>query len=101
MIFESVEFYKESVVSTDELGNEVMEDVFCGAYPSKIIDWTEADVAVEGRDFTSSHRLMITKAPQEVVKDSKRVICEGDKYTITNTSKSPRWQILHLKRWRA
>jgi len=101
MRLEPATFYVYEKVDEDVLGNPIFDEVPIDGYKAKITQWTSEEIALLDRSVTQSQRKLLTNAPRSVLKSAKKVLVDGDTYTITELkSDFIRWRMLHVKEFK-
>jgi hypothetical protein len=98
MIWQSGDFIGKVEYDTDALGNPVTEDQALGTYDCRLTDWNSEEHETLGREYTESHRKLLTKAPLNIIAAAYAVDVEEARYragTIKGNMYS-RWRIVHL-----
>lgn len=100
MRWESFELWGMTEGNADELGNPTLTPgKICDA-KGRITQWSAEEISIEGRDFTNSHRKVITSATRANCISAKTVKVDGKEYDIISTEDLGRWRLLIVRGWR-
>ncbi len=100
MRWENFELWGVNEGEADELGNPTLTGYEICETTGRLTEWSAEEKAVEDRDFTDSHRKVITPATKANCVLAKSIKVDGEEYEITSVKDLGRWRLLIVRGWR-
>lgn len=100
MNWKTIEFYDELPGDKDVLGNSQLVPVKIGIYEGQLLPWNVEEIALLDKEITRTRQKLMTMAPLAVIKSTKFIEVDGQKYSILETKKAnERWRVCHVKEY--
>lgn len=100
MKYKVFEIIEEEEQGTDELGNPITKQSVTGTFTGRVTPWTTEDIALLGRDVTSTSGKVLTFTAPNIVNLVQRVRIEGNTYSVERIPDLGRWRVLCMKGWK-
>lgn len=86
-------------IGQDKLNNPIYEKESIGTFKGRITPWTADNIALEGREYTSSNCRMITQVGRQLLEIAKYIQIDGKDYEFKKVENAERWRVIDVKGW--
>ena len=98
MIWKPCTLYDLQKTGTDQLGNDVVAPVEVKSTFARFTPWTDAQIALEGREVTENEQRFALPVPYQAVADCYMAEINGVKQEITaKINLCPRYTVIQVK----
>lgn len=98
MRFQTMILLKKQEVGEDVYGNPEHITIPYKTASARFTSWSAEDAEAQGREYTRTHRKMLTKCPLDDLNAASAVEINEERYKITSIigDATTRWRLIHI-----